>query len=106
MNIIDNEIEIKAQSYLASLPAAWERRFPQHEYLRQITRSSAERIFALIVARIVWAWTGLGYHIIWIGNRLEAKVVPYGADPETFKQVSFDDFLVWYGYSLVEDINE
>lgn len=103
--MVESETGIGVQSYLASLPAAWKRRFPHHEYLLPITPSRAAFIFSRLVSKIVWAWTGLGYHIIWIGNRLEAEIVPYGADPETFRRVSFDDFLSWYGYTLVEESN-
>jgi hypothetical protein len=92
---------IDGQASLASLPAAWERRFPLCENPRSILRHEAEYIFSKIKPKITWAWTGCEYQIIWIGNP-KATIIPYRADPATFRPVSFNDYLHWYGLQIKE----
>ncbi|GAB6276289.1 MAG: hypothetical protein SAMD01599839_08290 [Rectinema sp.] len=89
------------QASLASLPAAWKRRFPPCENPRSILCAEAEYVFSKIALKITWAWTGLEYQVIWIGKP-DATIIPYKADPETFRPVSFNDFLRWYGLQIEE----
>lgn len=88
------------ESIFASLPAAWQRRFPSRR-LRSISEQEALRLYDLVGPRLAWASIGYEYQIIWIGN-MDAQVIPYGADPSTFKEVSFQDFLTWYGLKIKE----
>jgi hypothetical protein len=84
----------------ASLPAAWQRRFPSRK-IRLIGQQEALQLYDLVGPRLVWARVGFEYKIIWIGN-MDAQVIPYGADPSTVKKVSFQDFLTWYGLRIEE----
>ncbi len=90
------------QAPFASLPAAWERRFSLCGNPRSILRAEAESMYSKIALKITWAWVELRYQIIWIGNP-EAIIIPYKADPATFRPVSFNDFLQWYGLRIIEE---
>ena len=85
--------------------AEWRRRFPQLDFLRVVEAERAGLIFARLAPHIAWAW--LCDHdewtIVWVGDRLEAKIFPYGAAEDSFTQVPFEDFIRFYGLKIVDE---
>lgn len=98
-------IELRTAPELGKGSVDWQRRFPKLEFLRVVSATRASLAYGRVGVYLAWAW--LTEHdrwgIVWIGSRLEAAIFPDGADPESFTQVSFEDFITYYGLKVVDD---
>lgn len=98
-------IEIKPVPEYSKGTVDWQRRFPKLDFLRVVHATRASIAYGQVGVHLAWAW--LTEHdrwgMVWIGDRLEASIFPDGADPESFTQVSFEDFITYYGLKVVDD---
>lgn len=85
--------------------AEWRRRFPRLDFLRVVEAERAGLLFARLCSRIAWAWSCdlEGWIIVWVGDRLEAKIFPLAVAEDSFTQVPFEDFIRFYGLKIVDE---
>jgi hypothetical protein len=98
-------IEIKPAPELGKGSVDWRKRFPKLDFLRVMSATRASIVYGMVSVHLAWAWLTEHDHwgIVWIGDRLEASIFPDGADPDSFTQVSFEDFINYYGLKVVDD---
>jgi len=81
------------------------RRCPKLDFLRVVNVTRASFAYGKVGVHLAWAWLAEynRWGIVWVGNRLESSIFPDGASPDSFTQVSFEDYITYYGLKIVDD---